>query len=528
MKTVQSVLFFIFCGTLMSSAQVPVLNSHPSARATIYLDFDGQYVSGTSWNWIGDIDAQPANISPSEVTEIFNRVAEDFRIFDLNITTDSTVFLAAPLSQRMRVIITPTSSWYGSAGGVSFIESFTWGDDTPAWVFSQLLSNNVKYIAEACSHETGHTLGLQHQSVYDAYCRKTAEYWSGQGSGEIGWAPIMGVGYYRNLTTWHLGKSSIGCNYLQNDIDRIISTNGFGLRVDDHAETIDQASTLAMEGYNFSANGIINSDADKDVFKIVLPANLNFRLLAYPESFGSANAGADVDVKVSLLNGTADTINRYNPDDLLNAGIDTVLQAGTYYLVVEGVGNVNLSDYGSLGHYMISGSLIIPLPVHHLKLKGKVINGLHMLNWEFQADEEIKEFEVQYSENGSSFKKLLAAGTSLLAVSYQPSNLNKVYYRVKAVTRLHGIGYYSNVVSLPPGPRNHAVRVLNSVVQDEIKVNSSADCQYQLMLTNGQLISEGKINKGYNQIPTPRNVKGLFLLRFLYANEFWTEKIVKQ
>ena len=528
MKTVQSVLFFLLCGTFISNAQVPVLNSYPSANATVYLDFDGHYVSGTSWNWIGDIDAQPANLSPAAITEIFNRVAEDFRIFELNITTDSTVFLSAPLAQRMRVIVTPTSSWYGSAGGVSYVESFIWGDDTPAWVFSQLLNNNLKFIAEACAHEIGHTLGLQHQSSYDASCKKTAEYWSGLGTGEISWAPIMGVGYYRNTTTWHHGRSSISCNNLQNDIERIISMNGFGLRTDDHSDEINTSSQLALEGYNFSANGVINSSADKDVFKVTLPGNLNFRVLAFPESVGTGNAGADVDIKVSLLNAAADTINQFNPSDLLNAGIDTVLQAGTYFLVIEGVGNINLNDYGSVGHYLVSGSLNSPLPVHHLKLKGKVINGYHMLSWNFQADEEVEEFEVQYSDDGTSFQKLLSAGSSLSAVSNQPSSLKKVHYRVKAVTLLQGISYYSNIISLPPGPRYHGVRILNSVAKDKIKLYSSAACDYRLFSCNGQLIAEGKIKKGLNEIAMATNVKGLFLLHFLHENEIWTEKIMKQ
>jgi len=148
MKTVQSVLFFlVFTSTCIG--QVPTLSSYPAAAATIYLDFDGQYVSGTSWNWNGDIDAQPAGFSSDAIKEIFNRVAEDYSIFQLNITTDSVAFLAAPPAQRIRIIITPTSDWYGSAGGVSFVGSFTWGDDTPAWVFNQLLGNNIKYIAEA-------------------------------------------------------------------------------------------------------------------------------------------------------------------------------------------------------------------------------------------------------------------------------------------------------------------------------------------------------------------------------------------
>jgi hypothetical protein len=57
---------------------------------------------------------------------------------------------------------------------------------------------------------------------------------------------------------------------------------------------------------------------------------------------------------------------------------------------------------------------------------------------------------------------------------------------------------------------------------------SGADCSYQLILTNGQVIAEGKIKKGFNSIAVPKNVKGLLLLRFLYANEVWTEKIIKQ
>ena len=174
--------------------QVPVLNSYSSTTATIYLDFDGQYVTGTSWNWGGPINAQPATITASAIQEIFNRVAEDYRPFNLNITTDSTVYARAPFNKRMRVIVTPTNSWYGRAGGVAYVGSFAWHDETPCWVFSELLYNNTKWIAEAVSHEAGHTLGLHHQSSFDAFCKKTAEYSSGQGEGESAAAQRSGDG----------------------------------------------------------------------------------------------------------------------------------------------------------------------------------------------------------------------------------------------------------------------------------------------------------------------------------------------
>ena len=50
--------------------------------------------------------------------------------------------------------------------------------------------NNEKYIVEAASHEAEHDLGLSHDGT------STTGYYPGQGSGAVGWAPIMGVGYY--------------------------------------------------------------------------------------------------------------------------------------------------------------------------------------------------------------------------------------------------------------------------------------------------------------------------------------------
>src|SRR5690348_12150727 len=156
----------MLCCITAYSQQVPKYNSYSAAAATAYLDFDGQVVRGTAWNWDDAINARPAPLTTAIITEVFNRVAEDFRIFNINITTDSAVFKKAPPSKRVRVIVTPTSEWYGNSAGVSFVNSFTWGDDTPAWVFTKLLEDKAKYIAEAVSHEIGHTLGLQHQSTY--------------------------------------------------------------------------------------------------------------------------------------------------------------------------------------------------------------------------------------------------------------------------------------------------------------------------------------------------------------------------
>src|SRR6266404_4854796 len=172
---IQACLMLLLCASAkIASSQVPILDSYPSATPVIFLDFDGHTVSGTSWNVSGPIYCGASGLNSSQITEVFNRVAEDYRPFTVNVTNDSTKYLSAPANKRMRVIITVTSSWYGPAGGVSFVNSFTWGDNTPCFVFSALLGYNTKNIGEASSHEAGHTLGLRHQSVYDANCVKTS------------------------------------------------------------------------------------------------------------------------------------------------------------------------------------------------------------------------------------------------------------------------------------------------------------------------------------------------------------------
>ena len=43
--------------------------------------------------------------------EIFNRVSEDYRIFNVNITTDSNTYKNAPCcAQRVRIIVLPPTS----------------------------------------------------------------------------------------------------------------------------------------------------------------------------------------------------------------------------------------------------------------------------------------------------------------------------------------------------------------------------------------------------------------------------------
>ncbi len=352
MKTVFTSIVLLFSSLLSMAYAAPVLSSHPSASATLYLDFDGHYVSSSMWNYGTAFTCDPAAMTDVQITEVFNRVAEDFRPFNINVTTDINTFLAAPISMRVRIVITPTSSWYAGVAGIAYVGSFTWGDDTPAFAFSDRLYNDPKRVAEAVSHESGHTVGLSHQALYNSTCGLLSSYNSGTGFGETGWAPIMGNGVSRNVTQWNYGPTPNGCTSVQDNLKIITTNNGFGYRTDDYTS----AHVIGISSNYYSRTGIVSTTSDQDIFRFDLGQNGQFTAVVRPFAVGANNSGANLDVKLTLQNANGTTIAVYDYKDSLHARLDTLLNAGTYFLVIDGSGSVNsTNDYGSLGSYALEG-----------------------------------------------------------------------------------------------------------------------------------------------------------------------------
>jgi hypothetical protein len=341
------------------SAAMPLLSSNPNATAKLFLDFNGHTTSGTAWNsnFNGgaafttaaySVDADP-NFSATEIsniTEIWKRVAEDFAPFNIDVTTIDPGNMSA--ANNMRVVIGGAwDDWFeesGGAGGVAYLYSWSSSGDTPAYVFEENLGNgNAKYTAEAISHEAGHTLGLDHQSAYSGTA-KTAEY----NPGGNGWAPIMGVSYSQDLTTWHNGPNADGYNNLQDDMAVIASSgNGFGgYRSDDYGNTNAAATVLTVSGTSVSGSGIIAQNNDIDVFSFTTGAgtiNLNLAV---------ASVGANLDAVLELYNSTGSLVASNNPTNTQSASISQSVAAGNYFLHVKSNGS-----YGRVGQYSISGTI---------------------------------------------------------------------------------------------------------------------------------------------------------------------------
>lgn len=512
---------FLAVPAFKAAAQVPLLNSYPGATSTIYLDFDGQTVNTPYWNSGVPFYCTSPNFTTAQITTIFNRVAEDYSPFKLNITTDSTVYFATATTKRQRIIVSAYSAWYGNAGGVAYIGSFTWGQEIPGFVFANLLNYNVNNVSEAVSHETGHTLGLSHQSKYDANCNFVNEYNPGGGTGETSWAPIMGNSYGKSLTLWHKGPTSAGCNSIQDDLSIISgNTNGFGYKTDDIGNTVQQASPVTFTSNTFSLSGEMNSATDVDVMKVTF---------TQPQRFSVSGAGLNSDLLVTITDNKGKVLNSYNPPAYTSVLFDSTFNAGTYYLSVSNVDNANTTTYGMLGAYTLNGSLpTSTLPIHSMNLSGAVVNNKHSLSWDIIADEPIESISIETSTDGKNFSNLQNVSADARKFDYQPNTTGNQYYRLYVITASQ-LKYYSNVISLREVARGEKYILTSNIVRgNNISLNSTGSFNWRLIDMNGRSVSAGKMNTGFNQINAGNLTSGMYLLQVIDGTSVSTEKIVKQ
>ena len=338
------------------------LHSKPGMSRVIYLDFNGHTTSSTSWNTnftggaafttpVYNTDGNAASFSEGEqanIQEIWKRVSEDYAAWDVDVTTEEPPLeslrksTSTDTAYGIRIVIGGSSyQWLGGgAGGVAYMNSFGWNTDTPAFVFPEQLGNGFpKYVAEATSHEAGHTVALNHDGKTDG-----TEYYTGTSA----WAPIMGVGYYSSLTQFSRGEYA-GANNTENDTADI---DGFIPRSADLAGD-DILTAVPLAGASVSATGIIQSQADADLYRVDTGAGLlSFNVVP-------ANPDANLDIMLGLYNGSGNLIASANPATL-EASLSVNVTGGTYYLSVEGTDAAGYSDYGSLGQFSLTGSVPSP------------------------------------------------------------------------------------------------------------------------------------------------------------------------
>ncbi|HWI43287.1 MAG TPA: zinc-dependent metalloprotease family protein [Nocardioides sp.] len=298
------------------------------------------------------------------VREVWARVAEDYAPFDVDVTTQQPAtggLVRTSLSDATygtRVAFTGGAvqqAICSSCGGIAWIGTF---DDTsasetrsPAWVFPSAIGNRAKFMAEAASHEAGHTLGLNH----DGTTATNGAYYSGTAL----WGPIMGSPYDSRVTQWSRGDYARASNH-EDDL-AVITATGLPYRPDEAGQTTATAGGLTDAG---SASGVVAGKGDQDWYAVD-DCTGTLTATATP-----AAVGPDLDIRLDLRDAAGTVLATSAPATAalgsgdLGAWLSVPRTGGPYYLAVSGGGSGaggasgwstgGYDAYGSLGAYRLA------------------------------------------------------------------------------------------------------------------------------------------------------------------------------
>ena len=235
-----------------------------------------------------------------------------------------------------------------------------------------------------------------------------------------------------------------------------------------------------------------------------------------------------LDVKLELLNSSLQVIQVYDPVTTLNVTVDTVLTSGVYFVIVEGAGNVNTSNYGSLGSYNISGTLspLFTTPIKQVTLTGTTDKGKDILNWNIVADEPVSSVSLESSTNGTAFTTLTTLPQNSQSYTYTPSVSGNIFYRIKAVS-ITDQTIYSNVISLKLNSIAEKLFKVSTMVHSEITVNAAENYNYKIADMSGRILQGGKGKAGTNTININNSPNGIYLIQIISNTQRLTERIVK-
>jgi hypothetical protein len=361
------------------------LHSRPGASHTIFLDFSGGVVRQTAWNayrgvqvWNAapyDTDGNKnafSNAEISDMAEIWEQVAEDFVPFDVDVTTEDPgkrgpsigwILITSSVDSGATPLPEPT------AGGVAYLNTFGYSQTayySPVFVYYNNLGSPAA-VADAASHEMGHTIGLTHHGIMGD--RNTV-----RGVGDVSWAPIMSLDQSAHITQWSRGDYP-GATNSQDDLG--ILTGSLGRRGDDHEDTrFATATPLSIDGRGrlnttdpYSAEerrnpknrGVIGDKDDVDVFGFNAAAGtVNLRIVpAWDAAHPNSRDGANLDIQATLYDARGRKIAESSSHSDMSASLKVKVPGGRYTMEVKGVGNssVPFCGSGNLGQYFITGTV---------------------------------------------------------------------------------------------------------------------------------------------------------------------------
>lgn len=321
------------------------LQSKPESKKVIWLD-------------IRDImnGEEPIAYSREEMIEIWQVVANGLSMYDVNVTTDISVFSATPSQNR-------GIGLFHNREGRSHCSYKGFGTEGDCEIY---LKSNGFFAGRTALHEYGHLLG-----VLDMGTGLNGVKWKTyfEGYSDLKWVPIMGNFLYSDnwgeetLMQWSNGEyeASNGSNGYPKE-DQLSIMAGYINRVPDDIPTskslhITNGTVSMVDNY-----GMINvletgSDTDEFTFDIVgSKSEVNLTI----DRIGHIG-GSMLDVHAVLLDNAGNTIAEDNQQIARYATIKEDLDPGSYTLRISGgteeFSGGGFSNYGSIGYYGIYGTV---------------------------------------------------------------------------------------------------------------------------------------------------------------------------
>jgi hypothetical protein len=436
------------------------LHSRPDSQNILYLDFDGITWQAESW-WLGafgisagmtspgfDLNGNPLTFTDAEksvIAQVWANVAEDFAVFDVDVTTERpTGAREALFNQKGAYALILTDSAVQTdcgCGGVAHVDTFDSGNTFlhPALNFSKFGDYYAQGydVAEIISHEVGHNMGLAHDGqVLGTNNDWRDEYYTGHGA----WTPIMGAGRGRGISHWSYGGYPLARTtfnqYSEDDFETM--ARHIPIIQDEAGNSIDTATEISTDLIKNVFQGLITTQIDVDVYKVTV-GSAQTGTWKFSANAAPFSPNLDIDLKIYKDSGS-NLIATNNPQTptqpvygLLNTGmsaeVSISLTAGTYYVRIDGVGQGSLmatgyDDYGSVGSY----SLVIEAP--------RVANSEPTLNYPLTttSGQRAAAVNIQGTNFVTGSTTITFSGSSPVSASVSSSTSLSVLVPITAVT----------------------------------------------------------------------------------------------
>eukprot|EP00049_Salpingoeca_infusionum_P007613 m.123813 g.123813 ORF g.123813 m.123813 type:complete len:785 (-) comp13761_c0_seq2:80-2434(-) len=350
--------------------QAPIFHSNPGAMHTIVLNFNGynhlQADSGNGWPTFHarsfSLDRDPQCLTQTEqafIEDVWQRVAEDFRPFDVDVTTEVNVPLPPSTIHTLITSHRTADETYmpkHAKVGASFVGAWNLPDAheyLPVLVyFTNIDRERSDIVADATSHQLGHLFGLNHDGSLSSYLEKGDQNPSDPSS----FGPIMGNPIDNSQTQWSRGDYPEATNK-QNDM--AILGQALGFRQDEDLNTASSARRLTVPSSGkASLQGVITSHNDIDYITFRVRDTLKVSVTAVPTGAlnPSLTAGNNLDIKMSLKDQSFTLLAESFPTHDPSASIEMTLRSGTYLVQLQGDADPRGtagSNYGSVGQYTL-------------------------------------------------------------------------------------------------------------------------------------------------------------------------------